>query len=85
VVDAPDGALATYNVCSGEPVPIVRVAELVARGTGSDVTPVVSGRYRVGDVRHVVASPDKARRELGFTAEVRPGQGLPEFATAPLR
>ncbi len=85
VVDAPGGAFTTYNVCSGEPVPIVRVAELVARGTGSDVTPVVSGRYRLGDVRHVVASPEKARRELGFTAGVRPGQGLPEFATAPLR
>jgi dTDP-L-rhamnose 4-epimerase len=85
VLDAPDGSLATYNVASGEPVPIVRVAELVARGTGADVTPVVSGRYRLGDVRHVVASPEKARRELGFTAEVRPGQGLREFATAPLR
>jgi dTDP-L-rhamnose 4-epimerase len=85
VVDAPDGTLATYNVCSGEPVPIIRVAELVARGTGSDLTPVVSGRYRLGDVRHVVASPEKARRELGFTAGIRPGQGLPDFATAPLR
>jgi dTDP-L-rhamnose 4-epimerase len=85
VLDAPDGSFATYNVASGEPVPIVRVAELVARGTGADITPVVSGRYRLGDVRHVVASPEKARRELGFTAEVRPAQGLPEFATAPLR
>jgi dTDP-L-rhamnose 4-epimerase len=85
VLDSADGSLATYNVCSGEPVPIVGVAELVARGTGADVAPVVSGRYRLGDVRHIVASPAKARRELGFSAEVRPEQGLQEFATAPLR
>lgn len=85
VHDAPDGTLATYNVCSGEPVSIERVAGLVARGTGSDLTPVVSGRYRLGDVRHIVASPDRAARELGFTAEVRPEEGLQRFATDPLR
>ena len=89
VAEAPDETFTTYNVCSGEPIPIKQVAELVAqgvsRGTGQDLSPEVSGRYRLGDVRHVVASPDKARRELGFTAEVLPEQGLPEFATAPLR
>jgi dTDP-L-rhamnose 4-epimerase len=85
VLDATAGEVRTYNVCSGEPVPIRRVAELVAQGTGTDVTPVVSGRYRLGDVRHIVASPHRARRELGFTAATRPDQGLPRFATAPLR
>jgi dTDP-L-rhamnose 4-epimerase len=86
VLDAPLERLAAYNVCSGEPVPIRRVAELVAQGVpGADLSPRVSGRYRLGDVRHVVASPDRARRELGFTAEVAPDVGLPEFATAPLR
>ena len=85
VVTAPDESFAAYNIASGEPVPIRRVAELVARGTGRDLTPQVSGRYRLGDVRHVVASPERARRELGFTAAVRPDEGLPAFATAPLR
>jgi dTDP-L-rhamnose 4-epimerase len=85
VLEAPDETFRTYNVCSGEPVPIRRVAELVAEGVGSGMAPTVSGRYRLGDVRHVVASPDRARRELGFSALVRPDEGLPAFATAPLR
>jgi len=85
VVAAGDGSFAAYNVASGEPVAIRRVAELVARGAGRDLAPHVSGRYRLGDVRHVVASPERARRELGFTAAVRPDDGLPGFATAPLR
>jgi dTDP-L-rhamnose 4-epimerase len=85
VAGAPDESCAAYNVCSGSPVSIGRVAELVARGTGRDVEPRVSGRYRLGDVRHVVASPDRARDDLGFTAEVSPEQGLTDFATAPLR
>ncbi len=79
------GRFAAYNVCSGEPIPIRRVAELVAAGTGRDLAPEVTGGYRLGDVRHVVASPERARAQLGFTARVRPDDGLREFATAPLR
>ena len=85
VVQAGDECFAAYNVASGVPVAIRRVAELLAQGTGRDLEPHVSGRYRLGDVRHVIASPEKARRELGFTAAVRPDDGLPAFATAPLR
>jgi dTDP-L-rhamnose 4-epimerase len=80
-----DGRFSAYNVCSGEPIGIRRVADLVAAGTASELAPEVTGRYRLGDVRHVVASPERARAELGFTAMVSPEQGLREFATAPLR
>jgi dTDP-L-rhamnose 4-epimerase len=79
------GGYAAYNVCSGEPVSIRRVADLVAAGTGTGIVPEVTGGYRLGDVRHVVASPARASAELGFTASVPPGQGLRELATAPLR
>jgi dTDP-L-rhamnose 4-epimerase len=85
VLDRETGDLATYNVSSGTPVTILDVARLVARGTGTDVEPVVTGQYRAGDVRHVVASPQKAQQELGFTASIGPEEGLPAFATAPLR
>ena len=77
------GRYDAYNVCSGEPVSILRVARLV--GADSDVEPEVTGRYRLGDVRHIVASPERARAELGFAASVGPDRGLPAFATAPLR
>lgn len=74
-----------YNVCSGRPVTILDVATRVAEGTGRDVAPQVTGGFRPGDVRHVVASPALAASELGFTASVVPEDGLREFATAPLR
>jgi len=83
-VDASRGFTA-YNVCSGVPVTIGEVAQLVADGAAAPRRPVVTGRYRAGDVRHVVASPRRAAEELGFTARVAPQQGLPAFATAPLR
>lgn len=85
VLAAPTGSLAAYNVCSGRPVSIGDVARLVARGSGRPLEPETTGRYRLGDVRHVVASPALAARELGFAAEVTPEAGIPAFATAPLR
>ncbi|WP_193610282.1 NAD-dependent epimerase/dehydratase family protein [Nocardioides lijunqiniae] len=85
VVGQRAGEATAYNVCSGEPVTIGQVAELVVGGTGSDLAPEVTGQYRPGDVRHVVASPALAREELGFRAAVSPTEGLPAFATAPLR
>jgi dTDP-L-rhamnose 4-epimerase len=85
VGDRPEGSHVAYNVCSGEPVAIADVARAVAAGTGSGLEPRVTGQFRIGDVRHVVASPQRARDELGFTARVAPGDGLAAFATAPLR
>ena len=85
VLEAPAGHHRAYNVASGHPVGIRRVAELVAEGTGRDLAPEVTGGYRLGDVRHIVASPERARAELGFSAEVLPDVGLTAFATAPLR
>ncbi len=85
VVEAPAGSQAAYNVASGHPVAILEVAGLVARGTGRMIEPEVTGGYRLGDVRHIVASPARAADELGFIAEVLPEVGLPGFATAPLR
>jgi len=85
VVDETVPHFAAYNVCSGRPVSILDVATRVAEGAGRDVAPRVTGGFRPGDVRHVVASSDLATRELGFTATVHPDDGLRAFATAPLR
>ncbi|MCW2754683.1 MAG: wbiB [Marmoricola sp.] len=76
---------AAYNVCSGSPIPIRDVATLVARGAATSLEPQITAEFRLGDVRHVVASGELATRELGFTARIAPADGLPAFATAPLR
>ncbi|HXH78436.1 NAD-dependent epimerase/dehydratase family protein [Nocardioides sp.] len=85
VVAAEDESFAAYNVCSGSPVSILDVAREVAAGSDHDLAPEVTGAFRPGDVRHIVASSAHAAAELGFTASVPPEQGLREFATAPLR
>ncbi|MEX2288707.1 MAG: NAD-dependent epimerase/dehydratase family protein [Mycobacteriales bacterium] len=78
------GALVAYNVASGVPHTVGDLArELAAACEGP--APVVTGQYRLGDVRHVVASAERARAELGFTARIPFADGIREFATAPLR
>ncbi|MEO7352282.1 MAG: NAD-dependent epimerase/dehydratase family protein [Marmoricola sp.] len=84
VTDRAAESWSAYNVCSGTPVPILRVAEILAEASGGP-KPEVTGDYRPGDVRHVVASPALATTELDFTAAITPEQGIVEFAAAPLR
>jgi dTDP-L-rhamnose 4-epimerase len=79
------GSHAAYNVASGSPVTILDVAREVSRGHGLGLEPEVTGGYRSGDVRHVVASPLLAAHELGFSASVAPQDGLRRFAHDPLR
>ncbi len=80
----PDGSVRTYNVASGIPHTVGEMARALATAMGG-ADPVVTGEYRLGDVRHVVADPARARDELGFTAGIGFVEGMTEFATAPLR
>ncbi len=80
----PDAALRPYNIASGVPHTVGDMAAALAEAFGGPA-PVVTGEYRIGDVRHVVASPVRAQAELGYAAEVTFADGMREFATAPLR
>jgi dTDP-L-rhamnose 4-epimerase len=77
-----DGAL---NIASGYPITVLEMARAIADGSASPLSPIVTGQYRLGDVRHVVASPQRAREVLGFRAGIEPIAGLAAFADAPLR
>jgi dTDP-L-rhamnose 4-epimerase len=80
------GLTGAFNVASGHPRSIGDLAWALRRGAAPGTPePRTTGRFRLGDVRHVVASPGRARRELGFRARVHPDAGLPRFATEPMR
>jgi dTDP-L-rhamnose 4-epimerase len=81
--DAGSGA---YNIASGTPHTVLDMATALAGAFGDGAPqPVVRGGWRPGDVRHIVASPQKAADELGFVAEIRFEEGMAEFARAPQR
>ncbi len=78
------GGLRAYNIASGEPRTIGEMAEALALAFGGP-EPVVTGEFRLGDVRHVTASPALAEAELGFAARTGFGEGMAGFARAALR
>ena len=77
------------NVASPQPRSVGDMATALASAFGSaanDVLwPIVTGEFRLGDVRHVFASATKASTELGFTAAVPFDEGMAEFAHASMR
>lgn len=75
-----------YNIGSGTPRSVGEMARtLHAAGFDGGPPPVTTGAYRLGDVRHVFASPDRAARRLGFVAQEDFAAGMAEFASAALR
>ncbi|MBA2331389.1 MAG: NAD-dependent epimerase/dehydratase family protein [Actinobacteria bacterium] len=77
-------ATGAFNVASGEPHTVGELAAGLS-ATFDGEAPVTTGDYRLGDVRHVFASTERAAAELGFRAKVSFAEGVREFATAPLR
>jgi len=84
VSERASGGFAAYNTGSGEPHTIGEMAAALASAHGGPA-PVVTGEYRLGDVRHVTADSRALRAELGWKPEVGFAEGMAEFATAPLR
>ncbi|MGQ4330891.1 NAD-dependent epimerase/dehydratase family protein [Streptomyces hayashii] len=81
---SPDGGLRAYNVGSGEPHTVGEMAGALAEAYGGP-TPIVTGEYRLGDVRHITASSQRLRDESGWKPQVPFAEGMTEFASAPLR
>lgn len=82
--DGPEGVLRPYNTGSGEPHTVGEMARELAAAYGGP-RPVVTGEYRLGDVRHITASSARLREELGWRPRVGFAEGMAAFARDPLR
>jgi dTDP-L-rhamnose 4-epimerase len=77
--DGADGR--ALNIGSGESVSVREIAERLARVTGNDhIEPEITGKYRVGDIRHCFADISLAERLLDFRPSVALEDGLAELA-----
>jgi len=64
---APAAPGGVFNVGSGAAVSVLEIAHRVAAALGRpDLAPEISGRYRVGDIRHCFADITRAQRELAY-------------------
>ncbi|MDO0937456.1 NAD-dependent epimerase/dehydratase family protein [Streptomyces sp. DG2A-72] len=74
-----NGTLTSYNTGSGDPHTVGEMAHALAAACGGP-EPVVTGEFRLGDVRHITADSSRLRAELGWKAEVGFEEGMREFA-----
>ncbi|GAA2423699.1 NAD-dependent epimerase/dehydratase family protein [Streptomyces macrosporus] len=80
----PEGSSRAYNTGSGEPHTVGEMARALAAAFGGP-EPVVTGEYRLGDVRHITASSRRLCDELGWRPSVGFAEGTARFAKEPLR
>ena len=68
-----------FNVGSGTPRTVGDMARALATALGGP-DPVVTGGYRLGDVRHITADSSRLKQELGWAPRVGFQDGMAELA-----
>ena len=67
------------NIGTGFPISISDIASMLADGLHKNIKPLVTGKYREGDIRHCVADISRARKLLGYEPKVKLADGIPEL------
>lgn len=65
-----------FNVGSGKPVPIKKIAEILINLLNKNLKPEITYKFRKGDVRHCYADISKIKKKIGFKPEVSLEDGL---------
>lgn len=71
----------TLNVGTGEAVTLQAIAEEMFRALEMEPRTEISGRYRLGDVRHAVADVSLLEATLGFRPRVSFAEGLRTYVS----
>jgi dTDP-L-rhamnose 4-epimerase len=69
-----------FNIGSGETVTVASIAERLAKVMGKQIEPEISGKYRVGDIRHCFPDITRAREVLGYKPTYKLERGMHELA-----
>ncbi len=79
-MDRPEADYQVFNLGTGVPTTIARVAEMLSQQlTGGAVEPQTLNQFRAGDIRHCYADLSRARRLLGFAPRTRLQDGLADL------
>lgn len=68
------------NVGCGRPITIKKIAEILADALGKDAFPIITNKYRAGDIRHCYADISKARTLLGYRPRLTHEEGFKDLA-----
>lgn len=78
-MERPAAAGQRINIGSGRRITITELARTLATALGSPLEPEVTGRFRVGDIRHCLPDIQSARTVLDYEPRVELRHGLAEL------
>jgi dTDP-L-rhamnose 4-epimerase len=70
-----------FNVGTGIPIDVLTVANSLIKAYNIDVPVTVTGRFRLGDIRHNFADLSKINKDLGFVPKVNFEEGIRRFSS----
>ena len=65
-----------YNVGTGNPISILKIAELLIEMTNPNVKLIIKNQFRKGDIRHCYSDISKIKRDLNFKPKYTFEKGL---------
>ncbi|EKK08952.1 NAD-binding protein [Acinetobacter baumannii Naval-72] len=68
-----------FNVGTGVATSVLTVADQLVKNYNIDVPVIISGNYRLGDIRHNYADLTKIKKYLGFEPKISFEEGIKEF------
>lgn len=69
-----------FNVGYGEPISVIRVAEALMECYNRKTEMIITGEFRLGDIRHNYADITKIKKVLGFAPAINFEAGIRKFA-----
>jgi dTDP-L-rhamnose 4-epimerase len=81
-MEVPDADGQVFNIGSGRQYTVLEIARAMAEVTGREnLEPEITGKYRVGDIRHCFSDIGLAQKILGYEPKMPLERGLVELAS----
>ncbi len=68
-----------FNVGTGNPITINNIAQILTQKINPRIQPIITNKYRSGDIRHCFADISKINEKFGFEATISFEQGIEEL------
>jgi len=68
-----------FNVGSGNPITIKKIADTLIEKMNLGIKPIITNKFRKGDIRHCIADISKIRQKLGYRPKISFEDGIEEL------
>jgi len=68
-----------FNVGTGIPITIKKIADTLIAKMNLEIKPIITNKYRAGDIRHCYADISKIKQKLGYEPKISFEDGIEEL------